>query len=124
MLGELKEACEKGYISEDELVQAYTENVEIALEYARKLLGKVDGKTAITADHGEMLGETIPPLGFKQFSHEPYIYTDELRHVPWLVIESDDRRDIISEAPIANMRVDDDVVNDRLKQLGYVDYVK
>ena len=122
ILGELKVACKKGYITEEELAQAYTENVHIALEYADKLVDELKGKTVITADHGEMLGESVPPLRFKQFSHEPYLYTDELRHVPWLVIESEDRRRIVAEDPIDDDELSDDVVKDRLKQLGYVDY--
>lgn len=122
-LGTIKEACEKGYISDVALARAYRENVEIALEYAQKLLDELDGKTAITADHGEMLGERVPPRYYKQYSHERHVYTDELRHVPWLVVDSDDRRAVRSEDPVRDKQLDDEVVRDRLEKLGYLDYV-
>ncbi|SFG17526.1 hypothetical protein SAMN04488063_1662 [Halopelagius inordinatus] len=122
-LGTIKEACEKGYISEVSLREAYRENVKIALEYAQQLLDEIEGKTAITADHGEMLGERVPPLYYKQYSHERHIYTDELRHVPWLVIDSDERREIYSEDPLQDSQLADDTVKDRLEKLGYLDYV-
>ncbi|TKX82273.1 hypothetical protein [Halorubrum sp. SD626R] len=122
-VGELKEACEKGYISEKELKKSYVENIQIALNYAKKLLNEMEGKTAITADHGDMFGEPLPPLNFKHFSHKRDLYVDELRQVPWLVIESDNRREIHAESPQKDRTVDEGIVKDRLEQLGYLDYV-
>jgi hypothetical protein len=123
VLGELKEAAEKGYISDEELKKAYEENTTIALHHAQQLLEEIEGKTAITADHGEMLGEPLPPLNFKQYSHKRHLYVDELRKVPWLVIDSENRREIYSEDPITDEMAGEDVIKDRLKQLGYLDYV-
>lgn len=122
-VGELKEACEKGYISEKELKESYQENVQIALDYTKQLLNELEGKTAITADHGDMLGEPLPPLNFKHFSHKRELYVDELRKVPWLVIQSDERRDIHPDSPQEDRTVDEGIVKDRLEQLGYIDYV-
>jgi hypothetical protein len=121
-LGTLKAACEEGYITRETLWQAYEENVEIALEYVKKLLDELDGKTAVTADHGEMLGERLPPMFFRQFGHSPEVYTEELRTVPWFVPEFDSRRETRSDPPIEREQLDDDVVKERLSQLGYADY--
>jgi hypothetical protein len=123
VLGELKEAAEKGYISDEELKKAYEENTTIALRHAQQLLEEIEGKTGITADHGEMLGEPLPPMNFKQYSHKRHLYVDELRKVPWLVIDSENRREIYSEDPITDEMAGEDVIKDRLKQLGYLDYV-
>jgi hypothetical protein len=120
--GTLKEACEKRYITRPQFLKTYEENVQIAIENAEKLLQDLDGKTAITADHGEMLGERLPPLFFKQFGHDPYLYTPEIREVPWLVIESDTRREITSEEPIESDELDEKVIKDRLEHLGYADF--
>lgn len=40
----------------------YRENVAYGLEYAQNLLEALDGKTVVTADHGELLGESVPLL--------------------------------------------------------------
>lgn len=120
--GTLKEACERGYITRAELLTTYEENVKISIENAEKLLHDLDGKTAITADHGELLGERLPPLGFRHFGHDPYLYTREIREVPWLVIESDQRREITSENPIETDDPTEDVVKERLNHLGYADF--
>jgi hypothetical protein len=118
----LKEACENSYITRETLIEAYEENIEIAIEHVKRLLEELDGKTVITADHGEMLGEQMPPLMTQKFGHDPGIYTDELRKVPWLVIESDERREVCSEEPIEREDVDDEVIKERLEQLGYAEY--
>lgn len=120
----LKAACEKGYISRRELIEGYRENVDIAINAASTLISEFDGKSVITADHGEMLGERLPPFYFKQFGHDPYLYSDELRYVPWLTIDSTNRRDTTREDPISREEINEDVVADRLRQLGYVEYAK
>lgn len=122
VLGTLKEACEKGYISRELLWKTYDENVEIAIKYADKLLDELEGKTAITADHGEMLGERLPPLFMRQFGHKPNIYTKELRQVPWFVPEFESRRATKSDDPVQQEEHDKELVKERLAQLGYADY--
>lgn len=111
-------AVTEGYVDDIELRRAYRENVEIALENAETLIDRMDGKSVITADHGEMLGERV--LIQKRYAHPNKLYTPELRFVPWFVIDGDERRKITSGEPKGFETLDDTVRESRLEDLGYV----
>lgn len=89
------------------------------MEHAAELLNQLPGKSVITADHGEMLGEQVIPFTRYRYAHPYGTYISELRIVPWLETSSDSRRDVIAEEPIGFERLDDDIINDRLQALGY-----
>jgi hypothetical protein len=108
-------AVEDGPIQEQELKQAYKENLQIVLENVEELIGELDGKSVITADHGEMLGERV--LGKKRYGHGRF-HTPELRKVPWLIIDSDTRREISAEEPVDFNKLEDR--ESHLKALGYI----
>jgi len=114
----IPEAVRNGPITEEELKRAYTENVEISIEHARELVDELDGKSVITADHGEMLGERM--FLYKEYGHTGYVYTPELRMVPWLTVESESRRDTVEGDPQGFDTLDDKVRESRLSALGYV----
>jgi hypothetical protein len=78
-----------------------------------------------------MFGERSFPIPFREYGHPPGIYTDELLAVPWLVHTNGPRREIVAEEPEtepehgdetgpADMTETDDVVTDRLEDLGYL----
>lgn len=115
----LLNSCKRGYISKGDLYQVYEENLEIALDYANDLVEGLNGKSVITSDHGELLGERLPPFFLKDYGHNEGVYCDELRYVPWLEIEGDTRRKIKSDKPIPTEDISDEAVDDRLKALGY-----
>jgi len=69
--------AERGEISQQEIIEAYEENLEIVLEHAEELAEKVSGKTVITADHGELLGEN------GLYGHPEKSRAKKLRKVPW-----------------------------------------
>jgi len=106
-------AFREGYITEPELRKIYTENLEIVLEHVKELLEEVEGKVVITSDHGEHLGENGLAGHFK------YKYTEELRIVPWLLIDNGSRPEITEEEPVTSATVGQDAVEKRLKNLGY-----
>lgn len=113
-------AARDNHITDEELKKMYIENVEIVLNEVKKILDIVDGKTVITADHGEMLGN--PSYTFPRrtkYTHPREVYVPELRVVPWLCINSNDRRKIVSEPPEPVEEVSEEIVNERLKTLGY-----
>lgn len=108
----------EGKVKNSELERGYRENLNVTLEYVRDLILKLDGKTVVTADHGELLGERAWPYPWKGYQH-PNISAEKLLQVPWLVIESEKRRDIKSDKS-------DDINNEvnvgiekRLADLGY-----
>lgn len=60
----------------------YEDNLRKVLESVSRLMNELEGKTVITADHGESFGEA----GFF-FGHRSETYIPELVEVPWLVIQ-------------------------------------
>lgn len=104
------------------LEAAYEENAILALYCAMSLAEKLDGKTVITSDHGELLGDRTFPLPIRQTSHPPHMYVPELVTVPWLVLDGK-RRDIVPEPPEQyNERESlDDESHSQLAALGYVE---
>lgn len=80
------DALERGAVEPDEFERAYRANLQLAFDEALKLARTLDGRTVITADHGESFGEpglfTRRPL----FEHPEYRYNDALVRVPWLPV--------------------------------------
>jgi hypothetical protein len=111
-------AIDEGYVDEHELRQAYAENVEIALDHAQRLVDGLNGKSVITADHGEGLGER--GLLLRHYGHSRRLYTPELRIVPWFVISSEDRRSVTTGEPVGFEGLDERTLDSRLHELGYL----
>ena len=109
-------------VDQDEIWRIYEENLDRALPAVRELMEGLDGKTVITADHGNMVGERSFPIPIREWGHPRGIYTEELVTVPWLEFESGPRREIkTGEASTQSVDVDDGVVADRLQHLGYAE---
>lgn len=70
----------RGERSHEELREAYRANLEFVLEYVEELADVLEGKTVVTSDHGELLGE------YGLYSHPYGVEARELLEVPWLVI--------------------------------------
>lgn len=113
------EAYKQDIISHRLLRKAYLENLEIALNHTEKLLSEICGKTVITSDHGELLGESLNSFTERLYGHPGNVMLLELYKVPWLTIESDHRRNIREEEPIGFERLNSEIAERRLKELGY-----
>ncbi|MFC7132393.1 MULTISPECIES: hypothetical protein [Salinibaculum] len=104
----------------DEVIrQAYLETLEAVLDEVARLLDTFQGKTIISADHGELLGERCFPLPIKDYSHHGKLYVEELVKIPWFVHETGERKDIVAESPEAKVETDEEAVDERLRKLGY-----
>ena len=68
-------------LGKDGLRLAYEENLKLVLDYVRRLLESLSGKIVITADHGELLGES------GQYGHTLDCRHPLLVEVPWIEIE-------------------------------------
>jgi len=101
------------------MMEVYKDDVDIALKYVNKLVSSIGGKSVVTADHGELVGERIPPLFAKEYDHHNELYCSQLRKVPWLTIDQGKRREISSENPIGIESVDTKTINENLRALGY-----
>lgn len=112
-------AAKQKDVTVEEVREAYAESLTIVLEEAAELVNALNGKTVITADHGEMLGERVSPITSRVWGHSEGFSTRLLRTVPWLSIEGNDRREITTDAPETSEELQGDSVSERLEALGY-----
>lgn len=100
--------------------EAYNENLDVVFAEVEPLLGELNGKSVITADHGNLVGERLSPIPTRRKYGHPYgVHTEVLVKVPWFVIDSNVRREITSEPPVEYDTVSEETVNNRLQALGY-----
>jgi hypothetical protein len=76
-----RQYLEEGY-DWKELKQEYENSLRATLVYVKQIVEELDGKTVITADHGEAHGE----WGVRDHPHSVYI--QPLTKVPWLEVEN------------------------------------
>lgn len=72
------DAVNRGEIDEKAAVTGYKENLSYVIPYVQKLKESLSGKTVVTADHGEFLGEG----GFYGHNHSGGV-SKAVRKVPW-----------------------------------------
>jgi len=110
------EQLEDREISKERVWKAYEETLELALPEVKRLLDHIEGKSVVTADHGNAFGE----WGF--YGHPGGLYLDCLVKVPWLVVDNSPRKEI-TDGKIEHDKRDSDseLVKDRLHDLGYLD---
>ena len=106
-------------ISIQEAWDAYRENLNLVLEVVYDLLNSLSGRTVVTADHGNLVGDRQRPVPVQGFGHPHRVYVPELVTVPWQIIEGEIRREWVSEQPIEQDTLNDNLVEDRLRALGY-----
>lgn len=102
------------------LREAYRDTLEITLDHVKSALDSLDGRTVITADHGELLGERLRPIPVRWYGHKEGVYVPELVDVPWQVVKEGPRREITADPPTQMPDVDEETVEDTLRALGYV----
>ena len=99
---------------------AYRENLDVALDHAETLVEELPGRTVLSADHGNLVGERFRPIPSRRKYGHPYgVYLPELVRVPWFVVESADRPPIRADPPIERRSPSEEDVEDRLEALGY-----
>lgn len=127
------EAAARGEVPREEITAVYRENVEYVLEYVEELVPQLSGKTVITADHGELLGDPLPghwkylhprhPIGKKQLFHYGHwrnIRAGPLINVPWFEVDHNgERRNIESAGHSEGVEIDRQSIDEQLKMLGY-----
>jgi len=106
-----------------EVWEAYYGCLEYVLKSIAPLVETLRGKTVVTSDHGNLLGERAFPVPIREWGHPRGLHVRNLVTVPWLVTEGDERREIVAEPPDTESQTeaDDSTVEERLAQLGYVD---
>jgi hypothetical protein len=118
----------RGVVDEAAIWDAYLENLELTFPHVERLLEEISGRTVVTADHGNLVGE-VPepfPIPVRMYGHPPGVYADALVTVPWLVVEADVRRDIVAgdasgtTEDTRDADGEDEEAEDRLRALGYL----
>lgn len=113
-----KDQMRHGRYDRDLLLEAYRENHAIVMPHVQELLDEIDGRSVITSDHANLIGEKGFPFPIRMYGHPGRFPHPDLLRVPWLEIEGP-RRDVRADPPIERDRLDDDVVEARLESLGY-----
>jgi len=108
-------------ITEEQVKNAYVENLKIALDSVEQLLETIEGRTIITADHGNLIGDRLYPIPVRGYGHRSGLRSPELVKVPWHIIESENRRVITEEPPQESVDRDENEVKEQLGALGYAD---
>lgn len=100
--------------------KAYRETLEIVLADVRDLVDHLDGKSVITADHGEMFGEKPYPFLGRLYDHYFHPRSPQLCKVPWHVVDNGaKRRSIRSDPPIQKTDTSKTRLETQLRELGY-----
>ena len=100
----------------------YRENLELALSHVEAALAELKGKSVVTSDHGNVLGELAWPYPVPIYGHPMGVHAISLIKVPWLVVNKNQQRKRITATPkdqTTGDEVDTDTVSERLTDLGY-----
>jgi len=106
-------AARAGKVTDNELWDAYLDNLRVALDSIQILLKNIDAEdVVITSDHGELLGE------FGQYGHFFGLLHPDLKMVPWVRTSGSDKgtRESAAEPTLK----DDANVHEQLENLGYL----
>jgi hypothetical protein len=107
------EMLKHGEVETETVWQAYSENLRIALSAIERLQSEISGKSVITSDHGNLIGE------FGLFGHPGSTYLSELVKVPWFEIPGN-RREIRASERVSTTTNHDETAS-RLRELGYLE---
>lgn len=117
------DAISHEYVDHDTVWTGYQDTLNAALPYVHQLINEIDGKTIVTADHGNELGRISWPVPTRVYGHPPGLRHPGLISVPWAEVESASRRSIRDdgvESATDKTSVDDVDLESKLEALGYV----
>jgi hypothetical protein len=101
----------------ENVVDSYRATIPAVTDIVVGLANQLDGKTVITADHGELFTAGLrAKLGIDQ--HKARLRFPDLVYVPWA--EIDGQRREITDGALSKTDVDETAVEQRLEDLGYV----
>jgi hypothetical protein len=110
-----------GLVEYDDVWEAYQENLKYSFEEAMDLVDNLSGRTVITSDHGNMMGERTWPIPIKVYAHPRGLRAPPLVEVPWAVLDDDDRPEIVDDGVASISAEESDDMKRKLAALGYHD---
>jgi len=114
------EALYMGEATADAIWDAYAQNLDLVLDAVDELLAATTGRTVLTSDHGNMFGERTWPIPMRVYGHPTGVRNRELVDVPWAVVDDGNRRDVTDGSVRSVSESANEVVEDRLNDLGYI----
>lgn len=75
--------CQQGAVEPKAAIRGYKTNLDNVTDYVNTLAGKLSGRTVVTSDHGNLIGEN----GF--YGHPSGRREQGLRYVPWKVVSQE-----------------------------------
>jgi hypothetical protein len=113
------DALERGNTSKEEVWAAYKENLELGLNEAEKLKDNLKGKTVISSDHGNLLGEEVFPL-VDDYGHTPGVLVEKNVKVPWVEFQNGERKKVKENTPEKPSVDKNEEIKGKLEDLGYM----
>lgn len=112
----------RGTVDPESAYDAYRKTLVDTLPHLETVLDQVTGKVVVSSDHGNAFGERPWWYPFPVYGHPRNVRMPETVRVPWVVFDNGGRRDIRSADRVvgSGTAVDEDVVESRLEDLGYV----
>lgn len=114
------DALREGMVKKDSVWKAYADNLRFVLGPALELGAELSGKTVITSDHGNMMGERSWPIPLRVYEHPSGLRHRELTNVPWAILPYEDRLTVIDQGTTTTDPQDEQERRERLQQLGYL----
>ncbi len=108
-----------GSVDAELVREAYVENLDIALPHVRALTDRLDGKSVVTSDHGNLFGERVSRLPITVEGHPPRFNHPDLTAVPWLELPFEERREVVAEEP-EDRTWYSERAEEKLRAIGYV----
>ncbi|MDB2286709.1 hypothetical protein PM038_15845 [Halorubrum ezzemoulense] len=106
--------------SRSELWKVYTANLKYVLKHVEDLLDEIPGKTVITSDHGNYVGERASPIPIREYGHPRGLYDDPVTRIPWLEVVQGSRFQVrVGSGDNTTGKIESETVTERLKNLGY-----
>lgn len=113
------DALQAGLTDKNTVLGAYRDNLEYVMESVSEVVDDLPGRTVVTSDHGNMLGEWGLPFPIRIYGHPPRLRFPELVNVPWAVVENGPRKEIVDDGVTELSSEEGDLVEQRLEELGY-----
>lgn len=107
-------------VSKEEVWKAYRENLVLVLKHVEQIMESLNGKTVITSDHGNLVGEFATPFPIREYGHPAGIHTRKLVEVPWLIIDPGCRKVINPGKNVRSQSTVEESARGALRDLGYV----
>ncbi len=111
------EGVKTGKFDRQQVFRDYGQNLQTVLNHVETLIQNIDGTVAVTADHGNFIGE------WGLYGHPSWVPLPTVKRVPWAVAEgkSTDDYELKQKDEITTVETEEPSIKEHLRQLGYME---